>query len=138
MASVDRIEYMREYRRRWTAEKSKDPEFRAKRSQQARKYQKSQPEKHAWHQYNRLSREREQPFELSRERFNELLAGDCAYCGAEPSPINGIDRVDVSEGYVEGNVVPCCSTCNYAKRLMPVGQFIRWARRVAAHSFKEM
>lgn len=43
---------------------------------------------------------------------------------------NGIDRLDNSEGYIFGNVVPCCATCNFAKHTMSYTDFIHWAERV--------
>lgn len=41
----------------------------------------------------------------------------CVYCGDVASLI---DRVDNSIGYVEGNCVPACSTCNRIKGVMSV------------------
>lgn len=29
----------------------------------------------------------------------------------------GIDRINNNLGYIEGNVIPCCSFCNYAKHI---------------------
>lgn len=29
-----------------------------------------------------------------------------------------------------GNIVPCCSKCNYAKRDMSYNEFIEWARKL--------
>lgn len=74
-----------------------------------------------------------------------LFHSPCHYCGDEPSShqrakgsiggvlLNGVDRVDNSKGYVSGNVVSCCSSCNFAKRGMTAAEFIAWARRVVAH-----
>ena len=67
-------------------------------------------------------------FEISKDRFKELTSGICYYCGDSPSKINhrsnmyggytynGIDRIDSDKGYIEGNVVSCCSLCNYMKK----------------------
>ncbi len=46
---------------------------------------------------------------------------------------NGIDRTDNDLGYITTNVVPCCATCNYAKKGKTVEEFFTWARRIAAH-----
>lgn len=43
---------------------------------------------------------------------------------------NGIDRIDNNRGYVKENCVPCCKTCNYAKRKMDLLTFKEWARRL--------
>lgn len=43
---------------------------------------------------------------------------------------NGIDRMDNSKGYVDGNVLPCCSICNHAKHVMNYDDFISWINRI--------
>jgi hypothetical protein len=74
---------------------------------------------------------------LSKERFRELTSGGCHYCGLAPAQIqipnggantgtyvyNGIDRVDNDKGYVEGNVVSCCTVCNKMKRTTSLKDF---------------
>lgn len=86
-------------------------------------------------QYKSRAKRKGIEFDLSFERFGELVLSPCAYCGAEPAnelklskdlvfPYNGIDRRDSSQGYVWGNVVPCCSFCNSIKAAMP---FDDWA-----------
>jgi hypothetical protein len=99
--------------------------------------------------YNHNARARDREFALSRERCVELFFSCCHYCGIGPSTVfeyrkdaknkatehppimyNGIDRVDSDLGYIEGNVVPCCSVCNMAKNDTPVGDFLGWARRL--------
>src|ERR1700722_17383158 len=66
-------------------------------------------------------------FVLSDECCTKLFGGNCFYCGVEPKQIfkhkkchgefvyNGIDRLDSSGHYAFGNVVSCCSHCNYIK-----------------------
>lgn len=66
-------------------------------------------------------------FNLDKATFKALTKGDCAYCGAPPEKTrinnrqstpyiyNGVDRVDNTKGYEEGNVVSCCYFCNTAK-----------------------
>jgi len=88
-------------------------------------------------------------FSLSDEEAIKLISLNCHYCGQEPSPCvytyskekvakhfnrNGIDRVDNSVGYVSGNVVACCATCNHAKKAHSAEEFLAWARRVVNHN----
>lgn len=67
-------------------------------------------------------------FDISRDRFRELTSSNCHYCGHAPSSLidkkkmkngiylyNGLDRVDNTKGYIEGNVVTCCEQCNRMK-----------------------
>ena len=71
-------------------------------------------------------------FDLSLSKVSSLSQQPCTYCGQEPSQFqtrfsefkyNGIDRVDNSLGYVEGNCVPCCKLCNRMKDVMSVEDF---------------
>lgn len=84
-------------------------------------------------------------FEFSREKFKKLTKSNCWYCGVEPSSVmklsrsssryvyNGVDRVDNERGYSVDNCVPCCKTCNYAKRKLSISAFISWILRAADH-----
>jgi hypothetical protein len=82
-------------------------------------------------------------FRLSKEEFKELVISPCFYCGIRPYRTwrhthvlkngtadvlmaNGIDRVDNSKGYIQGNVVSACPKCNYAKRDMSLIEFKEW------------
>lgn len=85
-------------------------------------------------------------FDLTFNKFVELLGGDCFYCGAKPElheyekqymqkledPFkhNGIDRVDTTKGYTSDNCVSCCSKCNYAKHQMSLQEFKDWIDKV--------
>ena len=77
--------------------------------------------------YKRNARKRSLAVEIPDSRFFELFSGECFYCGCVLSKTlthkkaygsfsyNGVDRLDNSIGYVEGNVVSCCADCNYKK-----------------------
>lgn len=83
--------------------------------------------------------------ELSSEEVADLSSSDCFYCGAAPSRRmknyvhdsglrwNGIDRIDSSIGYVFGNCVPCCTTCNLRKSNANYFEFIEWIQRASLH-----
>ena len=51
---------------------------------------------------------------------------------------NGVDRIDNSRGYEEGNVVPCCRQCNWSKRDLTTEQFLAWVLRVNKHLLHEI
>lgn len=96
--------------------------------------------------YVASARGRKIDFSLSKPEFRALTSQNCHYCGIEPSQIskskasasaykyNGIDRVDNSVGYEWSNCVPCCSTCNYAKRNMSYNDFMAWTKRFSARA----
>jgi hypothetical protein len=89
------------------------------------------------------AKERNIDFNLSLEELIEISSNNCAYCNKQPSQLyqildaktkkvrsgvpfyyNGIDRIDSSLGYIQGNVVTCCKTCNVAKMDMNYYDFI--------------
>lgn len=77
--------------------------------------------------YKKNAKNRGVEFSLSNDCFRKITSSNCYYCNALPNNriqkhkntgyyiYNGIDRVDSNKGYVEGNVVSCCSNCNYLK-----------------------
>ena len=109
-----------------------------------------------WGQYRRDAAKRNIAFLVTPEKFFELVESDCYYCGVSLSNeikiysmlrrggslvreqissyvYNGIDRVDPTRGYVEGNLVPCCRQCNVAKWNMPQQEFYDWIERIVKH-----
>ncbi len=96
--------------------------------------------------YKRKARRRDHPWELTETEFDLLTQSLCHYCGASPAPhppyyqkkttnvgdflYNGIDRKDNSNGYTSNNVVPCCHTCNFAKRNLSYYEFICYLNRI--------
>lgn len=66
---------------------------------------------------------------ITFDHFSHLSYGNCFYCGGTPNKIlrdriknsneiiyvNGIDRINSSQGYIDGNVRSCCKRCNQAK-----------------------
>lgn len=83
--------------------------------------------------YKRAALNSNRAFAITREFFELLVTCPCHYCGAEPSPLNGVDRVLNDHGYYVSNVVPCCKHCNFAKRDRTKKDFISWAIRLAEH-----
>lgn len=89
------------------------------------------------------ARNRGHVWKLSEAFVHSLLEAPCHYCGVAPANLakgtngdfayNGLDRIDSSKGYTQINVVPCCGQCNHSKRHLSAADFIRWAKRVAAH-----
>jgi len=87
--------------------------------------------------YQTGARKRNLDFKLNKERFRFLTKQNCYYCNSEPylvirrSRTNGtytymgIDRVDNHKGYIDGNVVPCCISCQRAKNSVSIPIMIR-------------
>jgi hypothetical protein len=113
--------------------------------------------KRIYHNVLRGSRVRGLEVHLTLPLVKVIAKLPCAYCGKEPSNVSrskyggykscpkrvhdpsmdilysGIDRIDSSIGYVEGNVVPCCADCNIAKNKMPLDVFLGMVDRIRAH-----
>ncbi|AGE57724.1 hypothetical protein ATCVNTS1_639R [Acanthocystis turfacea Chlorella virus NTS-1] len=56
--------------------------------------------------------------ELTDDEIKAMTDEPCVYCltpTIDGVSRNGIDRLDSSLGYVDGNCVPCCGMCNYMK-----------------------
>jgi 5-methylcytosine-specific restriction endonuclease McrA len=82
-------------------------------------------------------------FDLTRDEVNELVSGNCYYCGVGPSNkhrtssmekmvflYNGVDRQNNLLGYVKDNVVSCCWRCNCAKGKLTLVEFKNWLTRI--------
>lgn len=92
--------------------------------------------------YKAAARNRDIYFELTRDEFVEIAAKNCHYCGVGPAAkynfketngqfiYNGVDRKDNDVGYILNNCLPCCTTCNRAKRSMSYDEFINWIKRI--------
>jgi len=98
--------------------------------------------------YIHAAKDRNYEFALSRDEFRLLVKSDCHYCGVEPRQVhrgksddggfvyNGVDRIDNRQGYVAGNVVPCCETCNRMKSSFSVDEFLQHIKKVLDHALK--
>lgn len=90
--------------------------------------------------YKSSAKSRGYNFELTPKQLKSLCQSNCNYCGVKPSNINtrkhlscdfiikfnGIDRVNNQKGYTKVNTVPCCKTCNLAKRDSTLEEFEAW------------
>jgi len=92
--------------------------------------------------YKWNAKKRKYDFELTFEQFEKLTTENCNYCGTKPNSIyfnrnktetclyNGVDRKDNNIGYILSNCVPCCGTCNWAKKEQSFEDFKDWIKRV--------
>lgn len=102
--------------------------------------------------YKNSALRRDYTFNLSLESFKKITSSSCFYCGIEPQQScvseagkrngsylhNGIDRIDNLVGYELDNCVPCCKTCNFAKRTMSKDQFLKWIKRVYINQYHKV
>jgi hypothetical protein len=83
--------------------------------------------------YKYGAKDRGIPFKISFEYFMTFWQKPCAYDG-KPIETIGLDRIDNTKGYVKGNIVPCCFTCNKAKMDRSGKEYIAHCKRVASFS----
>ena len=131
--TAEALEKRRAYHRAWTSRYRQNPEIRRRDSLKTRQWQKRNPLKYALNQYKTSARHKGLDYALSDELAITLITAACHYCGALPKPINGIDRVENSIGYIASNAIAACAVCNYAKRTMTATEFIEWIGRAARH-----
>jgi len=81
--------------------------------------------------YKRNAKVRNLDWLLSNVEFDLLQSQICYFCGKEP--INGIDRLDNTKGYLFDNCVSCCTTCNRAKLEMTESDFLNWIIKVTKY-----
>lgn len=72
-------------------------------------------------------------FEISEDDFEGIRFDACRYCRRKPLENErfGVDRLDNSLGYVEGNCVTACSECNYMKSSYIESEFLKICSTVA-------
>jgi hypothetical protein len=85
-------------------------------------------------EYRRGAKVRGLVFDLSLVQAKALFYSTCVYCGVAPKPLNGIDRVDNTLGYVADNVVTSCTQCNLAKRTLSPKAWCKWVRRLVLYA----
>lgn len=76
------------------------------------------------------ARKKEIEFLLSEVEFSNLIKMPCHYCGTNPDPVAGVDRVDNEFGYTQENCVPCCKDCNFAKNKLTKSDFLAMVKRI--------
>jgi hypothetical protein len=99
--------------------------------------------------YKKSAASRKIKWNLTHEVFFNLVSSPCHYCGTAPNNYrkpnagvnggyfySGIDRIDCSKGYEDGNVLPCCWTCNRAKNNMSYNEFLEWINRLSEYQVK--
>jgi hypothetical protein len=73
-------------------------------------------------------------WELTDEEAIAMFKGACAYCGALPHPLNGIDRIDSNLGYIKSNICSCCWPCNFMKGPMTKEDFLAKCQKIVEYT----
>lgn len=89
--------------------------------------------------YKKRAEKSEIEWGLSDDYAKELFKESCYYCDEfNIFKVNGIDRINNDVGYIDDNVVPCCTTCNMIKCTMTIDDFLNKVEHILAfHQFIE-
>lgn len=63
-------------------------------------------------------------YTLQAKDIYDCKIASCRYCKVHPPGGCGVDRIDSTVGYVQGNYVACCHTCNMMKNINSEQVFI--------------
>lgn len=96
--------------------------------------------------YKRNARTRNLKWDMDFEEFCILVHGFCYFCKhpgrtelkthyGKFGHVNGVDRLNSSEGYESHNCVSCCEVCNRAKGNLSVDEFLAWLKEAYGYSF---
>jgi hypothetical protein len=116
-------------------------------SKRSRKEPGTAVKRSVWNYYLRNAADRNISWNLSFERFCELILKPCHYCGKSGVTFtkmkygdnlshNGVDRFYNDQGYTDNNSVTCCKRCNMAKSNMSPQDFEEWIQDVYGHLFE--
>lgn len=77
--------------------------------------------------YQKRATNKNLEFKLTYTEFEKIKRLDCYMCGKEASEyhLNGIDRLDNTNGYTLENCLPCCWDCNKLKNNWDIYDVIR-------------
>jgi len=88
-----------------------------------------------WAKFKREAKKRKKEHKLKYEEYAATVIQPCWYCGELGTPYVGIDRIDNSKGYEDGNVAPCCTICNLMKHKQDVNEFILRCKTISDRFF---
>jgi len=118
---VSSKEYLKEYWQRPEVKEAKRIEMAETREtlegyQYEHKKHRTLRSRYAHGKYNAKKRKKEHT--LTFEEYEVLMNSNCTYCNGSIKDETGIglDRLDNTKGYIQGNVVPCCKSCNRIRK----------------------
>lgn len=91
-----------------------------------------------YNMYIRSACARNLDFNLSLEVFDEIVYKPCHYCGHyNEKEVNGLDRINSTNGYLLENIVPCCGACNIMKNDLTLETFLEHIEKIHSHMIKK-
>jgi hypothetical protein len=125
-------EYKKKYHSLYQRSLEMHPDYKEKRNEKTRLRYRTDRE-YRLKRYKIAARSTGKAWELTDEEVFSFFDSLCHYCGDPPQELNGMDRKNSAEGYVKGNVVPCCTYCNYLKRETNYDDFVAFLARATLY-----
>ncbi len=82
-------------------------------------------------QYRQSAKIRGFDFALTLQQFSSICTSPCSYCGNKD--LNGVDRIDNTQGYTLENSTSCCFICNRMKSNHQSGAFLKHIQKIYEH-----
>ncbi len=77
--------------------------------------------------------------EISEDIYNLTISQPCTYCKNNfVDGCRGIDRINSEIGYIIGNIIPCCYTCNLMKNILDKNDFFKHLKRIYDYKVKNI
>ncbi len=87
-----------------------------------------------YREYKRRAARISSTFNLSENEAKDLFERECYYCDFKQQEIlNGIDRICNELGYIDTNLVTCCTTCNMMKSTHDEATFILMCAQISKY-----
>ena len=92
----------------------------------------------SYNKYKHNAKKRNIDFELSRNKYDEMICKKCYYCGdTNNKGIQiGIDRVNSDLCYSDKNTVSACYICNVMKKQLSIKDFYNHLLQILSHNKK--
>ena len=80
----------------------------------------------SYKQYKKSAIDRKKEWSIDEKTYNRIKSQNCYLCGNENTTknYNGIDRINNELGYIPGNIIGCCKTCNIMKKDYSINEFL--------------
>jgi hypothetical protein len=92
----------------------------------------------SYNDYKIRAQQQNKDFQITQNEYDYITNLDCYICGRKNiNTPNGIDKINNNNGYIIGNIAPCCTVCNYLKYTYDLSDVFRKLYEIGKIHFKE-
>lgn len=85
-------------------------------------------QRRAYIDFKHACKQRQIGYTIDLWEYNNIILQPCYICNIQGP--NGIDRVNNTLGYIQGNCAPCCKRCNVLKNDMSLDFILQMAKAI--------